>query len=100
MKKKRGFLLLVLLLLLAGACVFLRYRSTHDPLWISRSEALHIAVRDAGTSEGRVYDVETRLLREEGRTVYEIGFTDHTAQYAYTIDAESSEILLRSKTES
>ena len=80
-KKRRGkrFLtvLAVLVFLIAGSLVAL-YLYQHEDDWLSSTQALRIAVHDAGTDEGRVYDVST---------VY------GTAEYRYVIDAQTGHIL-------
>ncbi|MCR5090603.1 MAG: PepSY domain-containing protein, partial [Oscillospiraceae bacterium] len=60
----------------------------------------HIALLDAGTSEGLVYDMSVRLKTDGERTVYEIGFRDYQALYFYVVDAGNGEILNKSRTDS
>ena len=96
-KKRRGkrFLtvLAVLVFLIAGSLVAL-YLYQHEDDWLSSTQALRIAVHDAGTDEGRVYDVSTVYGTTAAELpVYEILFTDHTAEYRYVIDAQTGHIL-------
>lgn len=99
MKKKtrRGkhFLtVLVVLVLLVAALLVAWYLYQHEDDWLSSTQALRIAVHDAGTDEGRVYDVRTTYgTTEDDLPVYEILFTDHTAEYRYVIDAQTGRIL-------
>ncbi len=98
MKKKhrgRRFLtvLVVLIFLIAGSLVAL-YLYEHEDDWLSASQALRIAVHDAGTDEGRVYDVSTTYGTTDAELpVYEVLFTDHTAEYRYVVDAQTGHIL-------
>ena len=96
-KKRRGkhFLtvLAVLVFLIAALLVALNLYQ-HEDDWLSSAQALRIAVHDAGTDEGRVYDVSTTYgTTEQNLPVYEILFTDHTAEYRYVIDAQTGHIL-------
>ena len=99
MKKKtrRGkhFLtVLVVLVFLIAALLVASYLYQHEDDWLSASQALRIAVHDAGTDEGRIYDVSTTYgTTENDLPVYEILFTDHTAEYRYVIDAQTGHIL-------
>ena len=99
MKKKtrRGkhFLtVLVVLVFLIAALLVASYLYQHEDDWLSASQALRIAVHDAGTDEGRIYDVSTVYgTTEQDLPVYEILFTDHTAEYRYVIDAQTGHIL-------
>ena len=98
-KKRRGkrFLtVLAVLLLLIAALAVAFYLYQHEGDWLSSSQALRIAAHDAGTDEGRVYDVSTTYgTTETGLPVYEILFTDHTAEYRYVVDAQTGHILDR-----
>ena len=96
-KKHRGkhFLrVLAVLLLLVAVLLVSLYLYEHEDDWLSSSQALRIAVHDAGTDEGRIYDVSTTYgTTENDLPVYEILFTDHTAEYRYVIDAQTGHIL-------
>ena len=98
-KKRRGkhFLrVLAVLLLLVAVLLVSLYLYEHEDDWLSSSQALRIAVHDAGTDEGRIYDVSTVYgTTENDLPVYEILFTDHTAKYRYVIDAKTGHILDR-----
>ncbi|MCR5088138.1 MAG: hypothetical protein K6C08_01330, partial [Oscillospiraceae bacterium] len=78
-------LLFLLLAAVAAASVFFFLRENRDE-WLDREEAQHIALLDAGTSEGLVYDMSVRLKTDGERTVYEIGFRDYQALYFYVVD--------------
>ena len=96
-KKRRGkhFLrVLAVLLLLVAVLLVSLYLYEHEDDWLSSSQALRIAVHDAGTDEVRIYDVSTTYgTTENDLPVYEILFTDHTAEYRYVIDAQTGHIL-------
>ena len=96
-KKRRGkhfLLVLAVLLLLVAVLLVASYLYQHEDDWLSASQALRIAVHDAGTDEGRIYDVSTVYgTTENDLPVYEILFTDHTAEYRYVIDAQTGHIL-------
>lgn len=96
-KKRRGkrFLtVLAILVLLIATLLVALYLYQHEDDWLSSSQALRIAVHDAGTDEGRIYDVSTVYgTTEQDLPVYEILFTDHTAEYRYVIDAQTGHIL-------
>ena len=96
-KKRRGkhfLLVLAVLLLLVAVLLVSLYLYEHEDDWLSASQALRIAVHDAGTDEGRIYDVSTVYgTTEQDLPVYEILFTDHTAEYRYVIDAQTGHIL-------
>ena len=98
-KKRRGkhFLrVLAVLLLLVAVLLVSLYLYEHEDDWLSSSQALRIAVHDAGTDEGRIYDVSTTYgTTENDLPVYEILFTDHMAEYRYVIDAQTGHILDR-----
>ena len=97
-KKLRRILLAVFLFLLAASPVFL-YIYQHEDDWVSADEALHIALHDAGTDDGRVYDVSTIYgTAENDLPVFEILFTDHTATYRYVVDAQTGRVLDSTKT--
>ena len=65
-KKRRGkhFLrVLAVLLLLVAVLLVSLYLYEHEDDWLSSSQALRIAVHDAGTDEGLIYDVRNRTCR-------------------------------------
>lgn len=96
---RRRWIVAVIMFLIIAALSAL-YIHNHKDDWISRADALHAAVRDAGTKEGLVYDVDiTYGTTDDNLPVFEVLFKDHTAQYRYVIDAQSGEVLFRSKTE-
>ncbi len=96
-KKRRGkhiLTVLAVLILLIAALLVAWYLYQHEDDWLSSTQALRIAVHDAGTDEGRVYDVRTTYgTTENDLPVYEVLFTDHTAEYRYVIDAQTGRIL-------
>ena len=89
-----GYVFLAVLVLLIAALLVAWYLYQHEDDWLSSTQALRIAVHDAGTDEGRVYDVRTTYgTTENDLPVYEVLFTDHTAEYRYVIDAQTGRIL-------
>ena len=100
MKSKRLLPAAALLLLLLAALLGMRaIQGGREADLLTRDEALHIAVRDAGTRESMVYDVSVRRHTEGDSPVFRISFTDHRASYSYVVDAESGEILSRDSVE-
>ena len=83
---------LVLALFLGGFSLF-RERSED---WLSSDDALQIALNDAGTSEGLIYDVSVRLYMEDPM-IYAVGFKDYTGEYYYKLGAKTGVILEKSK---
>ena len=97
-KKRRRHILPLILLLIIAALLISWYVYNHEDDWISSKEALHIAVLDADTSEGLVYDVNVTFgMTDDNLPVYEVRFTDYTAQYRCVIDAQTGEVLDHSK---
>lgn len=100
MKKHHRVSVVLIVLLLIAAAVLSLYMYAHRDDWLGKKQALRIAVHDAGTSEGLIYDTSTSFgFTEDDIPVFEVIFTDHTAQYWYLIDAQSGEILAKDKTE-
>ena len=96
-------LLILVLILLAELCVAAKiYMDNHREDWLSKDEALHMALKDAGAKEELVYDVDVDfgLDEELRRVVYRIRFRNHLAEFDYEIDAQSGEFFRRDKTES
>ncbi len=83
---------LLLALFLVGFSIY-RERSEN---WLSSDDALHIALNDAETSEGLIYDVSVRLCSGDPM-IYAVGFKDYTGEYYYEMDAKTGVILEKSK---
>ncbi|MBE6129399.1 MAG: peptidase [Erysipelotrichaceae bacterium] len=60
--------------------------------FISREEALAIALKHAGVSENDIFKVEIKLDNEHGRDEYDIEFHAGGKEYSYDINAQSGEI--------
>ena len=60
---------------------------------IAKSEALQIALTDAGLTKDQVVDVDIELERNVRSVWYEIDFESGRSEYEYRIDAYSGEIL-------
>lgn len=61
--------------------------------YIGESKAKQIALAHAGVSEGSIREFECELDREDGITVYEIGFECGNYEYEYEINALTGEIV-------
>ena len=61
--------------------------------YIGESKAKQIALAHAGVSEGSIREYECELDREDGVTVYEIGFECGNYEYEYEINAATGEIV-------
>lgn len=71
-----------------------------DNTVISAGEAKEIAFSHAGVTEQlAVSDMEIKLDKENGKSVYEIEFSYKNSEYEYDIDASTGEILKFEKTE-
>ena len=98
-KKRRRETVLVVLLLVVAAAVLSLDVYDHQDDWLRQKGAVGIAVKDAGTSEALIYDLKTVFgTTQDGLPVYEVLFSDYTAQYRYVIDAQSGQVLEKSKT--
>ena len=60
---------------------------------IGKTEALEIALTDAGLTKDQVVDIDIELERSAGSAWYEIDFEGGRTEYEYKIDAYSGEIL-------
>ena len=60
---------------------------------IGKTEALEIALTDAGLTKDQVVDIDIELERSAGSAWYEIDFEGGRTEYEYIIDAHSGEIL-------
>ena len=60
---------------------------------IGKTEALEIALTDAGLTKDQVVDIDIELERSAGSAWYEIDFESGRTEYEYKIDARSGEIL-------
>ncbi len=88
-------LVFALLLALFFACFSIFREKSED--WLSEKDALQIALKDAGTKDGLVYDVSVRLYMDDPIT-YVVSFRDYTGSYYYELDAHTGVILAESKT--
>lgn len=87
------FLIVLILSELAVSCYLIeRFRENY----LSKTEALTIALSRAGLRETDVQDTEIEFKHRDGRAWYEVEF-EQTAppsfDYTYSIDAETGEIL-------
>ena len=97
-RRRRLIILLIILAALIGILIW-QYVDNHREDWMTRDEALHIALRDAGTREGMIFDLHVDLERD-GSLYYKIRFSDHTGIYSYSVDAHTGKILNKSFAES
>lgn len=64
-----------------------------EPDYLTREEALAIALAHAGLTEGRISRLERELDRDDGRPEWDIEFTCDGYEYSYEIHAETGAIL-------
>ena len=91
--KKKIFALIVVLLAAALVALFFVWRGASSR--IGQDRALEIALGDAGLTRQEVRDVDVDYEREHGAGVYEVSFEKGAAEYEYSIDAKTGEILFR-----
>lgn len=72
-------------------------KPTQKPSRIDRSEALAIALKDAGLTTDSVKKIEIELEDEDEKPYYEVEFEGNGFDYEYEIDAATGKILKRSK---
>ena len=88
MKKiRRSIVFVVILAVVLSGCAFGGAKR------IAKSEALQIALTDAGLTKDQVVDVDIELERNVRSAWYEIDFESGRTEYEYRIDAYSGEIL-------
>lgn len=101
MKKRHGKLVFFAVLLILILVLSLHiYMDRHREDWLTRDDALGMAMKDAGVKDGLAYDVSIRLSTEDGEITYYISFTNHIAQFFYEIDAQTGEILSKDRIDS
>ena len=61
--------------------------------YISRDEALEIALENIPTNKENTYDIDIELDYKYGKTVYEISFNYQQYEFEYYIDAENGSII-------
>ncbi len=61
--------------------------------YITKDEAIDIALKDIKLTRNDVYDLEVELERKYNATVYEVNFDYQYLDYEYYIDAVSGKIL-------
>lgn len=64
-----------------------------DSGYIGKKAALSAALKHAGLSSDRVYDIETEMDYEQGVMVYEIEFKSAGTEYEYDINANTGAIV-------
>ena len=84
---RRSIVFVVILAVVLSGCAFGGAKR------IAKSEALQIALTDAGLTKDRVVDVDIELERNVRSAWYEIDFESGRTEYEYRIDAYSGEIL-------
>ena len=66
-----------------------------QPAYLSKAEAIGIALKDAGLTEEQVVHRRAELDQEFGQPVYEVEFYSGDQEYDYDIHAETGQILFR-----
>ena len=61
--------------------------------FISRENAIDIALQKAGLTRGSVYDLDAELDRERNGTFWEVDFETRDREYSYEIDAITGNIV-------
>lgn len=84
---RRSIVFVVILAVVLSGCAFGGAKR------IAKSEALQIALTDAGLTKDQVVDVDIELERNVRSVWYEIDFESGRSEYEYRIDAYSGEIL-------
>ncbi len=84
---RRSIVFVVILAVVLSGCAFGGAKR------IAKSEALQIALTDAGLTKDQVVDVDIELERNVRSAWYEIDFESGRSEYEYRIDAYSGEIL-------
>ena len=84
---RRSIVFVVILAVVLSGCAFGGAKR------IAKSEALQIALTDAGLTKDQVVDVDIELERNVRSAWYEIDFESGRTEYEYRIDAYSGEIL-------
>ena len=84
---RRSVVFVVILAVVLSGCAFGGAKR------IAKSEALQIALTDAGLTKDQVVDVDIELERNVRSAWYEIDFESGRSEYEYRIDAYSGEIL-------
>ncbi len=70
------------------------FNSTPDNQnYITKDQALDIALNDASMSKNNVYDIDIELDYKYGKTVYEVDFDYQSMEYEYYIDALTGTII-------
>lgn len=94
MKKTVKTLILVLaVLVVIGLCIGGFFLWRHNSMYISKNEAIDIALNDAGLSRSLVYDIDAEFEKSHGRAWYDVDFQDHAMEYEYVIDAVNGSVL-------
>ena len=86
---------LIVLILTELAVSYYLIRKFHET-YLSKDEALTVALSDAGLQETDVRDTEIEFKHRDGQAWYEVEFEQTTPpclEYTYTIDAETGKIL-------
>ena len=88
---------LIMLILAELAVSHYMIEQFHE-IYLSKTEALAVALDDAGLDEADVLETEIKFKQKDGQAWYEIGFRQAAPPclcYAYSIDAESGNVLFQ-----
>ena len=89
---KKVIIIIVAVLLLAAAITgFFVWR--HNSQYISKKEALDIAVKDSGVDAIQITDTDVEFEKEHGIARYEVDFEVGFTEYKYLLDPVTGEII-------
>lgn len=93
MKVWKKVLIIVLVLVLIGCAIGGYFIYRHNTMYISKDQALEIALDDAGlvVPDLKKHDIDFESTRYSAW--YDVEFKTHTTEYDYTIDASTGAIL-------
>ncbi len=97
------FILIGIIVILLISCTllfikneYLDFKTDYVPYnnnYITRDEAIDIALRDIKVDRNMVYDLEVELEKKYNEVVYEVNFDYNYLDYEYYIKAEDGSIL-------
>ncbi len=89
---KKAIIIIIAVILVAAAivgfCVW-----NHNSKYISKQEALNIALTDAGFTLAEVHDTDVEFEKEFGSARYEVQFEQGFTEYKYILNPETGEIV-------
>lgn len=92
-KAVKTTLIVLIVIIVIGLCIGGYFIWRHNSMYISKNEAIDIAINDAGLSRSLVYDIDAEFEKSHGQAWYDVDFQNHELEYEYVIDASSGSIL-------